>query len=321
MYIKKLNNRQDLSDMGNKCINIALLTEYGFNVPQAYGVTFTAFANFIKPLINKIRDIINDNNYKEATSKIKELIMNSEIPNDLSVHIESATNEFSNDTVFAVRSSGVVMQEGVAIVEDSGAKSLAGQYESYLNVPPSQVPNAIKLCWASLFNERSLHVFQAKTNSTFLESTMSVVVQKMIKADLSAVMMTLDPLSNENLLAMEVTYGACEAIVSGKVTGDLLCVSRDNKTVYSRELGSKRNRVVYDVFDGQNRGEYKLESIDESLQKEFSIDNVMALKIASIGLDIEKKFKHPQDIELVIQNNEIFITQTRNITTNFLSNN
>jgi phosphoenolpyruvate synthase/pyruvate phosphate dikinase len=42
--------------------------------------------------------------------------------------------------------------------------------------------------------------------STFLESTMSVVVQKMIKADFSAVMMTLDPLSNENLLAMEATY-------------------------------------------------------------------------------------------------------------------
>jgi hypothetical protein len=45
-------------------------------------------------------------------------------------HIKNATNEFSNDTVFAVRSSGVVMQEGVAIVEDSGAKSWQGNMKA-----------------------------------------------------------------------------------------------------------------------------------------------------------------------------------------------
>lgn len=323
MYIKKLNNSTDLSDMGNKCKNLALLTEYGFNVPEAYGVTFISFKIFISPLVNKIKEIISTHSYKEATLKIRELIMSSEIPTDVINQIVFATSQFTKDTVFAVRSSGVVMQEGVAIVEDSGTKSLAGQYESYLNVPASQVPTAIKLCWSSLFNERSLHVFQAKTNDTFLESTMSVVVQKMIKADYCAVMMTLDPLSNENLLAMEAAYGACEAIVSGKVTGDLICVNRDNKIIHSRELGSKRNKVVYDVFDGQNRGEYKLESIEESLQRQFAIDNRMVLKIADIGFAIEKKFNHPQDIELVIKGNEIFITQTRNITTtnNNINNN
>ena len=122
---------------------------------------------------------------------------------------------------------------------------------------------------------------------------------------------------------MEAAYGACEAIVSGKVTGDLICVNRDNKIIHSRELGSKRNKVVYDVFDGQNRGEYKLESIEESLQKQFAIDNRMVLKIADIGFAIEKKFNYPQDIELVIKGNEIFITQTRNITTtnNNINNN
>jgi phosphoenolpyruvate synthase/pyruvate phosphate dikinase len=42
----------------------------------------------------------------------------------------------------------------------------------------------------------------------------------------------------------------------------------------------------------------------------------MALRIAKVGLEIEKKFGHPQDIELVIANQDIFIVQTRNITTN-----
>jgi pyruvate,water dikinase len=314
MFIKNLNNSNDLSDMGNKCKNLALLTEYGFNVPEAYGVTFISFKKFINPLINEIKKIIYTNSYKEAALKIRELIMSSEIPDEVLNQIEFVTNKFTSDTVFAVRSSGMAVEKGIIITEDSATKSLAGQYESYLNVPLIQVPTAIKLCWSSLFNERSLQIFQAKTNDTFLESSMSVVVQKMINADYSAVVMTLDPLSNENLLAMESTYGACEAIVSGKVTGDLISVNRENREIHGMELGSKKNKVVYDVFNEKNRGEYKLENIEGNLQKQFAIGDEMILKIHDVGLAIEKKFNHPQDIELVIKDNEIFITQTRNIT-------
>lgn len=316
MYTKRLKNSKDLSDMGNKCGNLALLTEYGFNVPKAYGVTFYSFVQFIKPLVFEIETIIQSCDYKTASEKIRELIINSPVPNEVRSSIEKSVNDFLPNTKFAVRSSGTVVKNGETIVEDSAKKSLAGQYESFLNVPSNEVVNAVKLCWASLFNERSLHVFEAKTNGSFLESKMSVVVQQMVLADVSAVMMTQDPLEKIPLLAMETTYGACEAIVSGKVTGDLITIDRNSMVVYNRELGSKRNRVVYDIFNGKNRGTYNLEPTRDEMRKVFAIDNKMALRIAKVGLEIEKKFGHPQDIELVIADQEIFIVQTRNITTN-----
>ncbi|MDP2089489.1 MAG: PEP/pyruvate-binding domain-containing protein [Flavobacteriaceae bacterium] len=316
MYTKKLNNCKDLTDMGNKCRNLALLTEYGFNVPKAYGITFAAFGQFIKPLVSKVESIIQTNDYKTASEKIRELISNSPVPADVRTDIEKVVIDFSPDTKFAVRSSGMVLKNGEAIVEDSAKKSLAGQYESFLNVPPTEVVNAVKLCWASLFNERSLHVFEAKNNNSFLGSKMSVVIQQMVIADVSAVMMTQDPLEKVPLLAMETTFGACEAIVSGKVTGDLITIDRNSMVVYNREIGSKRNRVVYDIFSGNNRGSYNLSPTSDEMQKNFSVDNKTALRIAKVGLEIEKKFGHPQDIELVVADQEIFIVQTRNITTN-----
>jgi phosphoenolpyruvate synthase/pyruvate phosphate dikinase len=316
MYTKRLNNSKDLSDMGNKCGNLAILTEFGFNVPLAYGVTFNSFKQFIKPFVTQIQAIIQLNDYKTASEKIREFIINSPVPKEVITSIEKSVLDFSPNTKFAVRSSGTVLKNGEAIVEDSAKKSLAGQFESFLNVPPSEVLNAVKLCWASLFNERSLHVFEAKTNCSFLESKMSVVVQQMVLADVSAVMMTQDPLEVDPLLAFEATYGACEAIVSGKVTGDLITIDRNSMIVINRELGSKRNTVIYDVFNGNNRGTYNLEPTSDEMRKNFSVDNKTALRIAKVGLEIEKKFGHPQDIELVIADQEIFIVQTRNITTN-----
>lgn len=316
MYTKRLNNSKDLSDMGNKCGNLALLTEYGFNVPKAYGITFYSFRQFIKPLVSEIDTIIQTSDYKIASEKIRELIINSPVPTEVRTSIEKSVLNFSDDIKFAVRSSGTVFKNGEAIVEDSAKKSLAGQYESFLNVPSNKVVSAVKLCWASLFNERSLHVFEAKTNDSFLESKMSVVVQQMILADVSAVMMTKDPLEKIPSVSMETTYGACEAIVSGKVTGDLITIDRDSMAVCNRELGSKRNKVTYYVFNEKNCGNYTLEPITDKMRKIFSINNKTALRIAKVGLEIEKKFGHPQDIELVIANQKIFIVQTRNITTN-----
>ncbi len=315
MYIKQLNNSKDLADIGNKCSNLALLTEYGFNVPKAFGVTFNAFGKFLAPIADSIASIIRNNNYRQASEKIRELIIDTEIPEDILGSISKTVSEFSTNTMFAVRSSGVVMQNGKAIVEDSSNKSLAGQYESFLNVPSEEVSSAIKLCWASIFNERSLHVYDAKCNNTFLHSKMSVVIQEMILADVSAVMMTRDPLEIQDMLAMEATYGPCEAIVSGKVTGDLITIDRTSMVVYNREIGSKRAKVVYDSFNSKNKGIYRLVPNAINMQHSFSIDNKTALRIAQVGLEIEQKFGHPQDIELVLASGQIYIVQTRNITT------
>ena len=196
-------------------------------------------------------------------------------------------NKFSPDTFFAVRSSGICSLNGNYLLEDSRQNSLAGQFESYLKVPKEKVENAIKLCWASLFNERSL-ISYSHANNTYLDSKMSVIIQEMITADYSAVLMTQDPLDPRNLFGIESTYGPCEALVSGKVTGDLILCDRVSGKVIECELGSKEGRIVYSSFSENNSNNYIIEPNSEEERQKFALDDYKLEKLIETGLKIER---------------------------------
>ena len=190
---------------------------------------------------------------------------------------------------------------------------MAGQYDSYLKVPKGKLEDAIKLCWASLFNPRSLKSF-GTDNNRYSDSKMSVVIQEMIPADKSVVMMTKDPIEKKDIFGIEATYGPCEAIVSGKVTGDLILFDRDNRKILEKELGSKEKRVQYYEFSGNERENYQLVEVPRNLQRRVCISDEEIKLLVDIGLKVEYMFGHPQDIEAVINGQGIYIIQSRNIT-------
>ncbi len=63
-----------------------------------------------------------------------------------------------NAKYFAVRSSGAPFVKGKELIEDSSGVSLAGQYESYLEVPVEHISKAIMCCYASLFSPSEFSV-------------------------------------------------------------------------------------------------------------------------------------------------------------------
>ena len=70
----------------------------------------------------------------------------------------------------AVRSS--------AIVEDQDDVSFAGQHDSLLNIKgKKEIINAIKKCWASLFNVRAIQ-YRLATGFSLREISTSVIIQR-----------------------------------------------------------------------------------------------------------------------------------------------
>ena len=111
----------------------------------------------------------------------------------------------------------------------------------------------------------------------------AVVVQEMIKPDFAGVMFTVDPIYKKDIL-VEATLGIGEKLVSGKVTPNSYFIGMKNFEIKNRQV---------------------TEDIDEGI----------IVKIAKIGAKIEKLYKKPQDIEFAVKNKEIFILQSRAITT------
>jgi pyruvate,water dikinase len=227
--------------------------------------------------------------------------------------VDDELRAFADAQYFAVRSSGAIVSGGVHIGEDGGSVSLAGQFESYLQVPKDRLFDAIRRCWASLFNARSVDRFGAHRDYVD-RSAMSVLVQEMIPAAKSAVMMTVDPLGDGLVGAMELTLGPCQAIVGGMTSPDEAVFSRLDGRILYTAVGSKEHRVEYDV--------YGVDHANVQLLPNGVARNTLAVSrqtldaLVRLGHRIESIFGVPQDVELVITaSGRIVVTQTRPVTT------
>jgi len=111
--------------------------------------------------------------------------------------------------VVAVRSSG--------IAEDGLTASMAGQHDTYLNIPnkAKDVAIAIYDCFESVNNPRAV-AYREENGIT--EDRIAVIVQRMIDPLYSGVLFTADPVDGDtSRFVVEYVEGTGEKLVSGEV--------------------------------------------------------------------------------------------------------
>jgi len=149
-FIKVLDeiSESDLPFVGGKGLNLGLMTQAGFSVPDGFCVTTQA--------------------HKTAITSISSSI--AEISEDAIAEILEAYEKIGKGKV-AVRSS--------ATAEDLPEASFAGQQDTFLNVEGSEeLIQSIQNCWASLWSERAVTYRHLKGLDED-QISMAVVVQKM----------------------------------------------------------------------------------------------------------------------------------------------
>jgi|SRR5680860_16778 len=301
--------------LGNKVKNLASLAQIGVRVPRGFGLPFCVYTNHIAQLLSvmeRIRE--HEKDYSVMAKRMQSVITQSSLKYSHDI-LDALEKHIPGAKYFAVRSAGAPIINHKEIAEDSVGISLAGQYESFLLVPARNVPQAVLHCYASLFSERCLRRFKVAEDASYLWSRMSVLIQEMYPAELSAVVMTRDPVEGEKYFGMEVTYGACEAIVSGEVQGDLYLLNRATGDILNMELGTKNTRIEHEPLTDWNVDNKVRLPVPEYERNKFVASQKLIASIYDLGMLIERHFMSPQDIELVISNSEIVVTQSRPITT------
>jgi rifampicin phosphotransferase len=138
---------------------------------------------------------------------------------------------------------------------------------------------------------------------------LAVVVQRMIFPDVSGIMFTADPVTgNRKIISIDASFGLGEALVSGLVSADLYQVKSDkviHKQIARKEVEIRANRS----------GGTVCEEIEEKRKTSPSLSEENALQLAGIGRRIQEHFGSPQDIEWCLAEGQIFILQSRPITT------
>lgn len=306
--------KEDIPLVGGKGANLGEMKQAGFPIPPGYCLTANAYrkiiaVNDLEPKIRTLLEDLNVENTKkldEIAKKIQNLILRANIPDELVKEIFDLYHHLKpgNKTpLVAVRSS--------ATAEDLPDASFAGQQESYLNIKgEANLIQAVRKAWASLFGARAIYYRQTKGFDHF-RVALAIPVQLMVQSDVSGVMFSVNPVTNnKNQIIIEAAWGLGDYIVQGVVTPDHYVVNKQDFTIHSRLIADQPVMEVYKFPSG-----VKKVNVPAKQAKRAKLTDDQIIDLARIGETIQKHYYFPQDMEWALEKGELFIVQSRPITT------
>ncbi|SFL01272.1 phosphoenolpyruvate synthase [Halogranum rubrum] len=302
----------DLETVGGKGASLGELTSAGLPVPPGFVVTAGTYRDFIEKSgidedLFAAMDIDSEDSkaLAGAQERAHELIMGTPMPEEVRAEILEAYRTVGTDgeqAFVAVRSS--------ATAEDLPDASFAGQQETFLNVREKDLLERVKECWASLFSQRAIY-YRNQKGFPHHEVDIAVVVQQMVDAEKSGVMFTSHPSTGEPRVIIEAAWGLGEAVVSGAVSPDNYVVDRKTGDVADVTIADKKVMHVKDEATGET---VEVEVPEEKREQRVLSDEEIAALVA-LGEEVEDHYETPQDVEWAIVDGEIYMLQSRPITT------
>lgn len=278
-------------DFGSKAANLGFLSSKLGRTPQGFCLKAKAYFSAVSEsgLTIEIENLARKAEGKQLSEinpisdEIMKLVKSIDIPQELETEIKSFYDELISETQdvgVAVRSS--------ASSEDLPSASFAGQLESYLNIGSfPDLLDAIRNCWASLWSPRVIH-YRYQKGIGQLKAGMAVIVQIMVPAQVAGVMFTANPINNSrDEYYIEAVKGLGESLVLGETNADRYVVNHASLEIISKHI------VETSPF----------------------LDDLAIKRLANEGKKINFMYDLHQDVEWAYYRGEIFLLQTRPITT------
>ncbi|QLG50380.1 phosphoenolpyruvate synthase [Natrinema halophilum] len=299
----------DLERVGGKGASLGELTGAGLPVPQGFVVTAGTYRSFIEEaeideeLFASVDVDVDDSAaLADAADRAQELILETPFPEDLREEILESYLEVGDGEAFvAVRSS--------ATAEDLPDASFAGQQETFLNVTEEDLLDRVRECWASLFTQRAIY-YRKEQGFDHSVVNIAVVVQQMVDAEKSGVMFTSHPSTGDPTMIIEAAWGLGEAVVSGAVSPDNYVIDRDDRDV---DITVAEKKVMHEKDEATGQTVEREVPEDKRTARVISDDEIDALM--DLGERVEDHYGEPQDVEWAIVDGEVFMLQSRPITT------
>lgn len=296
-------------------------------VPEGFSTTVVAFTDFLKnnniekKILSLLKTLSNQSSITIASleavsSQIHGFILKGEFHQEFldelyffySKYVTDSKN--SQSLSFAVRSSSTS--------EDMKNASFAGQQDTFLNIFGFEnVVSAIKKVFASFYSANVLS-YKIEKKIKLTTGSMCVCIQKMVPAATSGVIFSIEPESNfDKVLSITASYGLGEAIVQGIVNPDEFIVYKPFLSIIQKNYGAKLLKTVSNNSDYCLDDSIKAVELHLDEKNKFSLSESEILDLAAIGIEIEKYYGYPVDIEWAQDrtNNQMYILQVRPITT------
>ena len=306
--------KSDVDLAGGKGANLGELARAGLPVPPGFIVTAAAYRAFLDAsnLVAEIGarlsalDVTNPQQLQVTSVAIRQLLTAAQVPAEVSDAVAVAYRTMGAAPV-AVRSS--------ATAEDLAEASFAGQQSTYLNVTGDHLVDAVRDCWASLFEPQAV-AYRQRRGIEHLDVNIAVVVQRMVQSRRSGVIFTVHPVTGDrDTIVIEAVMGLGEAAVSGVVTPDLYVVNKTTLTIEERNISHQDRQLVRSEASGPGEENNAWVPVPLPQANSQKLSDPEIAELAGTARRIEEHYGSPQDIEWAEDGGEFFIVQARPVTT------
>lgn len=297
---------------GGKAANLGeVKNRIGLPVPPGFVVSTYAYKCFLdyNHLTERITGLLgrwsmdNLDTLAQVSEELKTMIHAALVPPDLeeAMHrgYDSLAEGMGCRPLLALRSS--------AAGEDL-IFTFAGQYATYLNVPPEEMTERYKDTVASLFTPRALFYYK---NKGFREEEMAmgVAVMPMIQAKASGVLFTrhTDPRRQEAAL-INAVWGLGKYAVAGEVSPDQYVVSyEDHGRILEESIADKDVMLV-----SLPEGGVAAKAVPPELVKAPCLSGVEIAELLRWARVLESHYGKPQDVEWAMDEaGQLWLLQSR----------
>ena len=303
-------SRHDVPLAGGKGANLGDMARAGLPIPPGFVICAPAYREAVhrSGIHHRINELLERldrhdlNQLREVEPRIRSLFHRLPLSAELCRLVAEHYRALGDNVPVAVRSS--------ATAEDLAGASFAGQQETFLNVAGEEaLLDAICHCWSSLFTSQAIF-YRHQRGFSDAQVSMAVAVQRMIDSTKSGVTFTADPvLKNRYYMIVEAVWGLGEGIASGAITPDHYRIDRETYEVVQEYIPEK---PIMFCKDGRGGVAQLPVPPDKATARVLTAEELR--RLVDLGNQIERHFGSPQDIEWGIDEGQVYLLQSRPIT-------
>ncbi len=290
---------EDNNLVGKKRANLGEMTRLGMRIPPGFAISIDGYERFmaetgagegIRRYVQEHQDHLKEVQAQiKASQAIRNIIESKEMPADMRDELFGFYEQLKER-------AGA--EELSVAVRSSGAVSMPGQMESYLNVrwKESVVQKVIQV-WGSAFTTRAI-AFRLEKGMAMDKAPIGIAVLKMVEAKSAGVVLTVLPtIGDMSKVVVEGNWGLGESVVSGEINPDQFIVDKDSGLVEST-INRKTKMVIY-----QASGTITAD-IPEEIQTKSCVETEELNEIVRIAKEVKAYFQVPQDMEWVLDRSQ-----------------
>lgn len=296
------NNDNEL--VGVEALELHQLAKSNIPLPQGFVITSKAFDDYLvaNDLVQAIGDLMgsfdvnNKSQIRTASKEITNLILAGKFPQIISSPIIKSYKNLSGlrHTTTLLRAS--VPDESIQELEyqHSTTRLVATDEEDFLS--------KIKIIWAGLFSEQALIHREKIDYEGYVTS--SVIVQKLIQAEVSGKVFTQD--SNDGLMEVQAIFGVDDLDHGREIVPDSYYVEKKSEELVEKKIIGQEWMLVRKPKPTEKSAFMKV-NISKAWKKRQKLDDRHIINVARLAKAIEKTRKSPQIISFIVEAGKIFV--------------